>query len=251
MQDKIDIFGVKVDNLTIEELKEDIIDFATSEVPKTIMYANANSINIAQKNREYKNIINTADIVYPDGQGVVWASRVFGNYLKERMTAADFFYQLCRKIAKKEIKLYLLGSQPGITEEVKKRLAQTFPLLNIVGTYHGYFDKEEEEGIIDTINNCRPNILLVGMGTPKQEEWIYYNRYRLNVSLCWAVGGLFDFISGKIKRAPLWMVHCHLEWLYRLCQEPKRLWRRYLIGNLIFVFLILKEFLKNLYTKKS
>lgn len=128
----------------------------------------------------------------------------------------------------------------GSTEKVKEKLQQKIPSLNIVGEYHGYFDKENNKEIVNKINNCRPNILLVGMGTPKQEEWIYQNHYHLNVSLCWAVGGLFDFISGKIKRAPLWMLHCHLEWLYRLCQEPKRLWKRYIVGNLKFIYRVLK-----------
>lgn len=236
MRKKIDILGVKVDNLSKEELQENISELKT----KTVMYVNANSINIAQKDREYKEILNSADIVYPDGQGVIWAARVFGYRLKERMTAADFFYQVCKKISKKKIKLYLLGSHPGIAKKVKERLKQNIPLLNVIGTHHGYFDKEEEKRIVGEINNLKPDILVVGMGTPKQEEWIYYNRHCLSVSLCWAVGGLFDFISGKIKRAPRWMLHCHLEWLSRLLQEPKRLWKRHTVGNLIFVYRVLK-----------
>lgn len=240
MRTKIDILGVRVDNLTVGEFKEDIIDFATSKRPKTIMYANANNINITQKDKGYQEIINSADILHSDGWGIVWASKFLGTPLKEKIVVTDFFVDFCEELAKKKIRLYLLGGKPGVTEKAKEKLQQKIPSLNIVGEHHGYFYREDDKEIVNKINNCRPNILLVGMGTPKQEEWTYYNRNRLNVSLCWAVGGLFDFISGRIKRAPLWMLHCHLEWLGRLYQEPKRLWRRYLIGNSVFIFRVLK-----------
>ena len=160
--------------------------------------------------------------------------------LIEKIVVTDLFIDFCEELAKMRLSIYFLGSKPGVALEAKTKLQQIIPSLNIVGVGHGYFDEENEQEVVDEINNCRPDILVVGMGTPKQEAWIYYNRKRLNVPLCWSVGGLFDLISGRIKRAPIWMRKYHLEWLNRLLQEPRRFWKRYLLGNPLFFIRILK-----------
>lgn len=234
------ILGINIANLTAKELKARIIDFATSHKQRIILYANVNSINLAQKDNEFRNILNSADLLHCDGWGVVWGSRVLKVPLKEKIVVTDFFVKFCEELAERKVSLYFLGGKVGAVEKAKEKLQQEIPLLHVAGLSHGYFDEKDEARIVNDINNSRADILVVGMGTPKQEGWIYRNQHRLNVSLCWAVGGLFDFISGGIKRAPSWMLHCHLEWLYRLFREPKRLWRRYLEGNMIFVYRILK-----------
>lgn len=233
---KIGILGVSVDILNRMDLEEII---SRAQV-RTIFYANANTVNIAQRDRELLDILNSADIVWPDGYSIVWAAKFLNYPIKERLPVADFFFKLCEKLSEKKFKIFLLGGKDTIAEKAKIKLKQNIPLLEIAGVHGGYFKKEEEIEVIDKINNSHADILLVGMGTPKQEKWIYYNRNRLNVPLCWAVGALFDFVSGKSKRAPNWMLDAHLEWLYRLCKEPKRLWRRYILGNPLFVYRILR-----------
>jgi N-acetylglucosaminyldiphosphoundecaprenol N-acetyl-beta-D-mannosaminyltransferase len=147
--------------------------------------------------------------------------------------------------------MYFLGGKPGVAQKARQKLQARIPALTITGECQGYFDIGAEERIIEKINNAKPDILVVGMGTSKQEKWIYRNRHRLNVPLCWAVGAVFDFISVRIERAPYWMRKINLEWLYRLYREPKRLWKRYLLGNPIFIFRVLKFKLSPKFTEPN
>jgi N-acetylglucosaminyldiphosphoundecaprenol N-acetyl-beta-D-mannosaminyltransferase len=222
-------------------LRENIVDFAISNSPKTVMYVNANGINLAQRDNKFIDILNFADCLHSDGWGVVWASRILGAPLREKIVVTDFFIDFCEELSRRKISMYFLGGRPGVSKKAKEKLQQKIPSLIILGEYHGYFDIGDDEMIIDEINNCKPNILVIGMGTPRQEKWLYCNRHRLKVSLCWSVGGLFDFVSGDIKRAPIWMLNCHLEWLFRLLQEPGRFWKRYMVGNLIFAYRVFKK----------
>jgi len=240
MRKKVNILDVRVDNLTVEELEAGIMDFAASKGVKVVMYANANSINLAKRDVKFREILNSADILHSDGWGVIWASRFFKTPLKEKIVVTDFFVDFCEKLAKRGLNIYLLGGKPGVAEKAKARLRQAAPSLNIVGENHGYFDEKHDKELVNKINDSRPDILIVGMGTSRQEKWIYRNRHHLQASLCWAVGGLLDFISGEIKRAPAWMCNTNLEWLYRLYREPQRLWKRYLMGNLIFTLRVAK-----------
>jgi N-acetylglucosaminyldiphosphoundecaprenol N-acetyl-beta-D-mannosaminyltransferase len=240
MRPKTDILGIKVDNLTAEELKNRILGILTSKNRGYIIYANVNSINLAGSDPELRNILNSSGILYPDGYGVMLASKILGNTFREKITSTDFFINFCEELAGKNISMYFLGGKPGVAQKARQKLQASIPALTITGECHGYFDTEAEEKIIEKINDARPDILVVGMGTPKQEKWIYHNRHRLNVPVCWAVGAVFDFISVSIARAPCWLRKINLEWLYRLSREPKRLWRRYLLGNPLFVFRVVK-----------
>jgi exopolysaccharide biosynthesis WecB/TagA/CpsF family protein len=240
MQKITDILGVGIVNLSASELRAQIMDFAVVGKAKIVLYVNANSINLAVKDANFRKMLNSADILHADGWGVILASHMVKGQLKERIVITDFFVDFCEELSKEKMSLYLLGGQPGIAEQAKLRLQQGNPALNIVGQSHGYFKPEDNEKVIAEINNCRPDILIVGMGTPKQEKWIYDNRNRLNVPLCWAVGGLFDFISGNLKRAPKLLCDWHLEWLFRLLQEPKRLWKRYLISSPLFLIRVFR-----------
>jgi N-acetylglucosaminyldiphosphoundecaprenol N-acetyl-beta-D-mannosaminyltransferase len=241
MRQKVEILGIKVDSLTAEELQQDILSCAASAETKTIMYVNAHSINLTRKEKQYRDLFNSADILHPDGWGIFWASCVLKTPLKEGIVVTNFFIDCCKELAKRKISIYLLGGAPGVAEKAKEELRGKIPELNVVGAACGYFKKEEESGLVAAINRSRPDILIMGMGTPLQEEWICRNKHRLDVSLCWAVGGLFDFISGRIKRAPRWLREIHLEWLYRLNQEPARLWKRYILGNPLFVLRVIKS----------
>jgi N-acetylglucosaminyldiphosphoundecaprenol N-acetyl-beta-D-mannosaminyltransferase len=194
---------------------------------------------ISIKNERYRQTLNRADLVYADGVGIVWGARLWGHRLPDRSTAADFMPDFCKTFAEHGLRVYLMGARQGIAKEAADCLLKKVPNLRIVGTQHGYFKQEETEEIKQRINLARPDVLLIGLGAPYQEFWIEDNISELDVPVIWGVGGLFDFISGRTKRGPQWLLDHGFEWLCRLVVEPRRLWRRYLIGNSKFVLYIL------------
>ena len=240
MAGTVDLLGIPVSRLTVSQLAEKIHDLVVNKQKTIVSPINANCVNIALRDAEYMGILNSADIVYADGVSVVWAARLLGDSLLERIPSADLLPELCKIAVRKRYKLYFLGSEPGIARKAAQDLLKRFPGLWIVGWNKGYFKECEELSIIHKINTMKPDILFVGMGTPKQEKWIKQPIEERAASVIIPCGGLFDLYSGKIKRAPIWMRGLGFEWLYRLFSEPKRLWRRYLIGNWVFIFNVLR-----------
>lgn len=238
---KIEIKGIKIDVLDLPALLGRVDYYLSQDCQYRIMYVNIHCLNIAWRDDVYKEILNSADIVYCDGAGVVLGARLLGKFVPGRMTGADWIYDLCELAEKRGYSLFFLGSKPGVSELAQQRLKVKFPNLNIIGTHHGYIHNGEELNVIERINMLKPDILLVGMGTPIQEKWIARNRHRLRVPITWAVGALFDFAAAIVPRAPSWMLNNGLEWLYRLLIEPTRMWNRYVIGNINFFWQILKE----------
>lgn len=234
----VNFLGVKVGAFTIDEIVERIVGYALEGKRKFITYLNAHCANIACVDQEYRLILNKADFVYAEGQGVVWASRFLGTPLPQRVNILDFFDKLSQELSIRKITIFLLGGKRGVAKKVEEVLKKKG--LIIVGSREGFFTKDDEEGIVREINALCPDILIVGMGSPKQEKWIYSYLNELDVHLCWAVGAAFDWLSGHRKRAPKWMIRCGLEWLHRLCQEPKRLYKRYLFGNFLFIYHFLR-----------
>ncbi len=234
--------------MAANDILEKILEYALTDKSKFITYLNAHCVNTALIDNEYKRILQKADLVYAGGQGVVWAARFLGTPLPERVNILDFFDTLVPKLKDRKITIYLLGGR----EETVKKTEETLKSkgLRIVGSRDGFFTKSAEQELIQEINTLKPNILMVGMGVPQQEKWIDNNISTLNVNLCWAVGAAFDWLSGQRKRAPRWMIKFGLEWLHRLWQQPKRLWKRYLLGNLIFIHHVLRHKL-NGYEKNS
>lgn len=248
--EKIDFLGIKIAKANTEQIIDYILQYAVSGKKKIITYLNAHCFNLVHRDKEYRDILLSADIVYPDGMGVVWASRFLGKGLPGRVNAADFFEQFCKEAQDRKLSFYLLGGSKGTIKKMIERLQANYPQLKIYGFYNGYFSENEEIKIIDEINKQSPNILLVGLGVGKQERWIFRNLNKLDMNVVWAVGGLFNLLSGELRRAPHWMIKAGLEWFYRLIQQPKRLWRRYLVGNTIFILLVFRELLRNLYLAK-
>ena len=235
------IIGIKLSRITTQEFMDYVIDYGLNGIkPIQICYLNADCVNRYFKDKEYARIIDSAEIVYADGQAVVWGSGLFGVRLPERVNAGDFFLDFCKKCEEKEIKLFFLGSKGDTSEKCANNLLKKLPQLKIVGTNDGYFDEIKEKEIIKKISELGVDILIVGMGSPLQEKWISKNIDKLNVKVCWGVGALFEYYSGNVPRAPIGMRKAGLEWLYRLIVEPKRLWKRYLIGNVIFVFRLIR-----------
>lgn len=247
----INFLGININNVSKEEFISLLIGFCQKGgLPKKVFCTTAHVINVIMRNKEHKEIFASADLIGADGMGVVWASRILGTPLKERINNAELFDNFCINVIKHKMSIYFLGAREQVIENAVKKLKNKYPDLNIVGAHQGYFLSWEENKVIDEINRLRPNFLIIGMGTPRQELWIHNNLNRLNIDVCWAVGGLFDLLSGRLTYPPLLIRKCGLEWFYRLIHEPRRLWRRYLIGNTIFIFIILKELLKSLYQTK-
>jgi len=215
---------------------------AHNSIRSTVLYANVHVLNSAYGDRELQHILNHADLVYCDGAGVRLGARLLGHHLPPRMTGADWIEPLCAACAAEGITLYLLGSRPGVAARAAELLQRRHPALRIVGAQHGYLaDPAVCTAAISAVNATHPHILLVGMGTPIQERWIAAHRDELEVPVVWGVGALFDFVAGIQPRGPRWMLNNGLEWLYRLCSDPRRLWQRYLVGNPLFILRVLRQ----------
>lgn len=240
---KIDILNIKVTDCSRKEFFRQIIEIVRSSQRAKIMYVNIHVFNSAWQDEELELCLNSAEIVYCDGEGIRLGARLRGTPLKERMTGADWIKDLCLISQQKGFSLYLLGGEKGVAESAAKELLRKYPALKISGTHQGYFPfrGEENRGLIREINRRSPHFLLVGMGTPLQEKWIKENFHKLKVNIAWSVGGLFALLSGKEKRAPAWMHKNGLEWLFRLVTQPRRMSGRYLWGIPLFFYRVTKE----------
>ena len=206
-----------------------------------VMYANAHNITLAQENPLYKKVLQDASLVFCDGVGVQWASRLWGTSLPERMTMPDWIVPLMEMAEQQGWHLFFLGGEVGVSDQAATNLVTRYPGLKIT-TYHGFFDKEgaENQAVLTQINKAQPTLLLVGMGPPRQEFWIHANQSHHCTAVTLAVGNLFDYLAGEQKRGPQWLTTRGGEWLWRLTREPQRLWRRYLLGNPRFLFYVIR-----------
>ncbi|MFC1755045.1 exopolysaccharide biosynthesis polyprenyl glycosylphosphotransferase [Thermoproteota archaeon] len=236
MRQFANVLGARLDRLTSKEVLEKIEEFIAQKTPHQIVYINADGVNQYLFDKRYKKIVDEADLVYPDGMGVVWASRLSNYPLPERVNAEDFLPDLCKLCVEKGYKLFLLGSKDDVATKAAQNLKKDFKDLQIVGTHHGFFDDEEESEIINKINFSGTDILLVGMGVPRQEKWIKRNMDKIKAPVLWGVGALLDYYSLSLRMAPDSIKKMGLEWLFRLIREPARLWKRYILGNMLFTF---------------
>ncbi|GIK84392.1 MAG: UDP-N-acetyl-D-mannosaminuronic acid transferase [Patescibacteria group bacterium] len=203
-----------------------------------------------QKNPKLLKSLKGAAIVTPDGMPLVWISKLLGNKLAGRVYGPNLTIMLCRLAELSGFTIFLLGGSTGQSKNLVSTLQSKFKKINIVGnidTPIRPIPKKENQIIVDAINKSKPDIVFVGLGCPNQELWIMENRSKVSAPVLIGVGAAFDFISGKVQQAPVWMQNSGLEWLYRLIQEPKRLWKRYLILNTLFIFKIIKQILKSFF----
>ena len=235
------IFGIPFTVCTLDEGIRSVHSLVTMSSTNMIVLANAHTMNLAFEQRGYREAIKNATIVFRDGTGVGWAMRKQGISPGHNFVGTDFVPELCRRNQIYKYRIFLLGANPGIAEEAAKKLKCTAPNISVVGVLHGYSCEEDNDAVVEYINRLHPDILLVAMGNPKQEIWIYDNRDRLYVPVCIGVGALFDYLSGNITRAPKWALNAGIEWIFRLILEPKRLWKRYLIGNFKFLIRVYRE----------
>ncbi len=219
------ILGVPFANITPEKAVENIIEYLENNEKHAVFTPNPEMVMEACKNPEFMEILNKSSMNIPDGIGIVYASRLTKNPIKQRVAGYDTMLSVFDKIKSKDITVYFFGSAPGIADKAKKAIEEKYPGIKIVGTANGYFDDKREKEIIEEINSLKPDLLLVGIGFPKQEKWITDNLSQLNIKVGVGVGGSFDGWCGNVPRAPEFFVNHGLEWFYRLMKQPSRIGR--------------------------
>lgn len=225
--DTVDILGVRVDHITTDETLAAIQGMVADGRPHQIVTVNPEFVIEAQRNPAFGVVLSEAALALPDGAGLLWAARLMGHPLRERVTGSDTLPLIAEMSAQHGYKLFLLGAAPGIAERAGAILTERYPGLRIAGTFAGSPDPSYDDEIVARIVAVAPDMLFVAYGAPRQDFWIHRNLARLRVPVCMGIGGALDFITGVTQRAPVWMRDAGLEWLHRLYREPWR-WRRML-----------------------
>jgi len=238
------ILNINYDNITKAAALEKAFRLLDSNRKANIFFLNADCLYKAQKDKEYCRILNSADLVLPDGIGLKLTTRFFGRQMRENCNGSDFSPLLLARAAQKGDKVFFLGGREGVADEAMRYVMKKIPGIQIVGSHPGYI--ENHQAVIDKINNSGADILFVAMGVPLQEKWIVRHREKIKPRLCLGVGALLDFLSGRIKRAPRILRMIHLEWAWRILMEPRRLWKRYLVNDLKVFWLVLKRKISSL-----
>ncbi|NJK78435.1 MAG: WecB/TagA/CpsF family glycosyltransferase [Chloroflexaceae bacterium] len=242
--DTANILGVQVACVGTLDILRLVTAWIEQGATRTVTYVNAHCLNIASTDPTYHAILNTADLVYPDGISVVWVSRILGKQGMQKSTGADWIEQFCELATIYNWRVYILAGRPDIARRAAANLQARLPRLQIVGAYDGYFSEKSEQEVLHDIERTRPHILFVGMGTPRQESWLHAHRDQLDIPVCWAVGALFDYVAGVEPRVPAWMNMLALEWLWRLGVDPWGKWRRYIVGNPLFLWRVLLQLVR-------
>lgn len=244
MAEKINIRGVLIDNVDLDDAAKICSEYLDGDRIRAVYTPNSEIIQMCIEDNELLPIINSADLIIPDGIGVIYASKILGTPLKAKCAGYDLGLRMLEIAGERSSSVYFLGGKPGIAEAARDRILEKNPDINFVGCHDGYFDKkgEENDKILSEISALSPDILFVCFGVPAQEKWIFENRDKLgNVKLCLALGGSLDGYSGNVKRAPDIFIKLGLEWFYRLMKEPQRIGRmmklpKFLFGTIISKF---------------
>lgn len=230
---------ILVDNLLLDQAVARIVSWCDEPGPRQVCFVNAHCVNEACRIPAYREVLRSADLVLADGSGLKLAGRLLDRPIRDNVNGTDLFPRLIDRLAGRRV--YLLGARPGVASRVARWIRRRQPSVVVCGTRHGYFDDRDEEQLVEAIAASRPDVLLVAMGVPRQDLWIAEHLDQLGAQVSIGMGGLFDFYSGRIPRAPRWMRELGMEWVYRLAQEPGRMWRRYLPGNAVFLARIARE----------
>lgn len=232
---RVPILNTYIDALTMDETISEVEKIIARGVPTQHVVINANKVNLMNEDPELKRIVNECPLINADGISILWAAKVLGLPIKERVTGIDLFLNLVKVASEKGYKIYLFGAKEEVVRKVKKVFEEEYPTLQIVGYRNGYFTEEDEPEIVKNMAESGADMMFVAFSSPKKEYWI--NKYidQLNIPFVMGVGGSFDVVAGVTERAPKWVQIRGFEWLYRLVQEPRRMWRRYVIGNAQFI----------------
>jgi N-acetylglucosaminyldiphosphoundecaprenol N-acetyl-beta-D-mannosaminyltransferase len=243
--ERLGIGHALVDNCSFQQAQAAIIDHAVADGECAyVITPNAQHIVLLDQDPHLREIFQHAGLVVPDDVSLLLAARLFGRSFKERVTGVDLFQSLCACAAEKNLRVFLLGGRLGSAERAASRLRERHPGLQIAASClpQGFEnDPARLARAADLIRAAKPNLLFVGLGAPKQEYWIYEHGRQLGANVHIGVGGSFDVVGSIVRRAPHWVRSIGCEWLYRLLQEPRRMWRRYLIGNIQFLIIVLQQ----------
>jgi len=241
---RVHLMGCAVDNLDMEETLGVVEGFIRSGRPHQHVVINVDKIVKASRDPALRQIINGCDLINADGMPVVWASRLLGKPLKERVTGVDLFEALMARAAEKGWRVFLLGAREEVVSGVAHLYPARYPGLTLAGYRNGYWKPEDEDRVVAEIAATRPDILFVAISSPKKEAFLARYQAAMKVPFAMGVGGTFDVAVGLVKRAPVWMQKAGLEWFYRFLQEPRRMFRRYFIDDMAFVALFAREWVK-------
>lgn len=241
---RMKFLNIEVDNLTMDEALKRIDKLIIDKKPSYVVTPNVDHIVKLDTDSEFQQVYKEADLILTDGMPLIWISKIKKTPIKEKVSGSDLFPRVCELASERGYKVFLLGAAEGVAARAAENLKKKYDKLNIVGTYSPSFgfekkDKEIQE-IIKMINDAKPDILAVGLGAPKQEKFLYKYKEKLNVPISLAIGASIDFEAGNINRAPKWMQNIGLEWFYRLCKEPRRMAKRYLIDDINIIKLLFK-----------
>lgn len=244
---RVRVLDIEVDRVTTKDVVRQVRAFTESGVTHQIITANVDFVMLARDDREFRDIINGASLCVADGMPLVWAARLLGYPLPERVNGTNLMYALCREGQARYYRFFLLGAESDVCARAADILAQDYPGISIAGYYSppfGPFSDEENQRITQKIRESRSDILLVAMGPPKAQKWIAAHQNACCVPVAMGIGGALDFVAGKYKRAPVWMQDHGFEWLFRLCVDFRRLWWRYLIRDMPFIPAVLAQRLR-------
>lgn len=241
MSKRIKFLNTYVDALNMEETLNEIEKYIINKSCVQHVVINAGKVNLMQGDNKLTEIINNCPLINADGQSIVWGSKILGNELPERVAGIDIFTELVRISSEKGYKPYFFGATEEVVSTVVNKFKNMYPSLEIAGYRNGYFTEDESKKIAEDIRDSNADVLFVAFSSPKKEYWISENMDIMQVPFAMGVGGSFDVIAGKTTRAPKWMQKVGLEWFYRFIQEPRRMFKRYIIGNLKFLKLIISN----------
>jgi N-acetylglucosaminyldiphosphoundecaprenol N-acetyl-beta-D-mannosaminyltransferase len=237
---RIDFLGSPMDNLTMKESVDIIETNVANDVFLQHVVVNVAKLVHMQTDKVLADSVKACDMINIDGMGVVLGARFCGHKVSERVAGVDLFHELLAMSAKRDFPVFLLGAEETVVDKTAATVKKLYPELTLAGYHHGYF-WDDEEAIVKMIKDSGAKLLFVAITSPKKENFINKWQDQLGVNFVMGVGGTFDVVAGKVKRAPVWMQNYGLEWFYRIVQEPRRMWKRYLVTNSKFLFLLLKE----------
>jgi N-acetylglucosaminyldiphosphoundecaprenol N-acetyl-beta-D-mannosaminyltransferase len=238
---RIRVLNCWIDDLNMEETLREIEDIISNRRLVQHVAINAGKVVMMHKDRKLMDIINSCQMVQADGQSIVWASRILGEPLQERVAGIDLMEKLVQLADQKGYRVFFFGAREEVVSRVVSIYRQRYKNLQVAGYRNGYFEDRDSPGIVAEIRKSHPDILFIAFESPRKEYWVSRYLSVLNVPFCMGVGGSFDVIAGVTRRAPNWIQRMGLEWFYRFMQEPRRMWRRYLVGNSIFLWLLVRE----------
>ena len=251
---RIPFLGLELDNLSFDQAVDRILALARGPEPTYVVTPNVDHVMRFQRYPAFRQIYGDAALVLVDGMPIVWATALLGSRVRAKVSGSDLFPAVARAAAEHELSIFLLGGREGSAEACARILTERHPALRVAGTlcpplgFHR--DPEANQRVLDVVREAAPSILFIGLGCPKQENWIHRHRTELGVPVSLCVGASIDFLAGQARRAPVWMQRCGLEWFYRLAREPRRLWKRYLVDDSPFVLHVLRQWWRQHFTSR-